>query len=235
MKFRMALMVAAAFALAAASFAEDLPKPADLVKKYHATIGGKDAIAKVKTRIDKGKLVLPDMGMEAVYTAYTEPPNELNISDFSGMGVVKNGQSAGVAWSINPFQGNTKQATTEGAEIFSFADLDQFADGAKTLGEEDFNGKTAYKAEFSLPDGNPLTVFFDKESGFIVASENKNDDGSIGRVVFSDYKKVGDVQLPHTLRIEGAMTLEIISESIELNAEIPAGTFDLPEEIKALP
>ena len=235
MKFRMALMFVAAFTLAGTPVAEDHPKPADLVKKYHAAIGGKEAMAKVKSRIDKGKLVVPDMGMEAVYTAYTEPPNELNISDFSGMGIVKNGQSNGVAWSINPFQGNTKQATTEGAEIFSFADLDQFVEGAKTLGEDDFNGKPAYKTEFTLPDGKPLTVFFDKESGLILASENKNEDGSAGRVVFSDYKKVGDVQLPHALRIEGAMSLEIISETIELNAAIPAGTFDLPEEIKALP
>jgi len=235
MKFRVTPIFVAAFVWAGTSFAEDLPKPADLVKKYHTAIGGKEAMAKVKSRIDKGKLVLPDMGMEAVYTAYTEPPNELNISDFGGMGVVKNGQSAGVAWSINPFQGNTKQATTEPAEIFSFANLDQITEGAKTLGEEDLNGKLAYKTESTLPNGNPLTVFFDKESGFIVASENKNDDGSTGRVVFSDYKKVGDVQLPHTLRIEGAMTLEIISDSIELNAEIPADTFDLPEEIKALP
>lgn len=235
MNVRFVLTAIALVALTGASFAEDMPKPADLVAKYHKAIGGKEAMAKVKSRIDKGKLVLPDMGMEAVYTAYTQPPNELNISDFSGMGVVKNGQTDGFAWSINPFQGNTKQATTDGAEIFSFADLDQIAGNAKTLGEEDFNGKPAYKTEFTLPDGNPLTVFFDKESGLVVASENKNDDGSGGRVVFNDYKKVGDVQLPHMLRIEGAMTLEIISETIELNAEIPAGTFDMPEEIKALP
>lgn len=234
MKIRIGLMAVAIAALAGASFGEDMPKPADLVKKYHDAVGGKDAMLKVKSRIDKGKLLLPDMGMEAVYTAYTQPPNELNTSDFSGMGVVKNGQSDGYAWSINPFQGNTKEKADRPAEVFPFANLDLLAAGAKTLGEEDFNGKPAYKVEFPIPDDDPLVVFFDKETGYIVGNQSAGGDAG-GRIVFSDYKKVGDVMIPHVTRIEGGMTLEITSETIELNPEIPAGTFDMPEEIKALP
>ncbi len=235
MKIRTSLLAVALLAFAGASFSEDLPKPADLVAKYFKAVGGKDAMLKVKSRVDHGKLVLPDMGMEAVYTATTQPPNSLNTSDFSGMGVVKNGQTDGFAWTINPFQGNSKQKAESAAEIFPYANLDKIAAGAKTLGEEDVNGKPAYKAEFSLPNGKPLTVLFDKESGFIVANETTNGDGTVGKVLFSDYKKVGDLMIPHLTRIEGGMTLEITAETIELDADVPAGTFDMPEEIKALP
>lgn len=235
MKTRVTLLALALSVVTSVSFAEDLPAPGDLVTKYYKAVGGKDAMLKVKSRIDRGKLVLPDMGMEAVYTAYTQPPNELNTSDFSGMGVVKNGQTDGFAWGINPFQGNTKQKAPRPAEIFPFANLDQLAAGAKTLGEEDLNGKPAYKVEFPVPDGDPITVLFDKESGFIAANESKNDDGTVGRVLYTEYRKVGDLMIPHVLRIEGGMTLEITADTIELDAEIPAGTFDMPEEIKALP
>lgn len=235
MKIRTSLLAVALLAFSTASFAEDLPKPADLVAKYYKAVGGKDAMLKVKSRVDHGKLVLPDMGMEAVYVAYTQPPNSLNTSDFSGMGVVKNGQTDGFAWTVNPFQGNSKQKAERPAEIFPYANLDMIAANAKTLGEEDLNGKPAYKAEFPLPTGKPITVLFDKETGFIVANETKNDDGTVGRVLFSDYKKVGDLMIPHMTRIEGGMTLEITAETVELDTEIPAGTFDMPEEVKALP
>ncbi len=225
------------FALVAtAAFAEDLPSPADLVKKHLDASGGKAAMAKIKTRVDKGKLLLPDMGMEATYISYSQPPNSLNISDFSGMGIVKNGTTDGVAWSINPFQGNTKTADASPDEIFPFINLDLIAATAKTLGEEDLEGKSAYKVEFQMPTGDPITVFFDKESGLVAASDNKNSDGTVTRSTFTDYKKVGDIQIPHSIKQQGGpLTLVIISESVELNAEIPAGTFDLPEEIKALP
>ncbi len=97
--------------------------------------------------------------MEATYTAYSQPPNSLNVSDFSGMGVVKNGATDGVAWEINPFQGNTKTAGARPDEIFPFINLDLIAGTAKTLGEEDLEGKLAYKVEFQMPDGGPIVVF----------------------------------------------------------------------------
>ena len=223
-------------ALVGTSFAEDLPSAANLVKKHLEASGGKAAMMKVKTRIDKGKLTLTEMGMEATYVSYNQAPNSLNISDFAGMGIVKNGTTDGVAWAINPFQGNTKTANARPDEIFPFVNLDLVAGSAKTLGEEDLEGKIAYEVEFQVPVIGALVVFFDKESGLVAASESKNDDGTVTRSSFSDYKKVGDIQIPHTIKQTGGpLALVITSESIELDAEIPAGTFDLPEEIKALP
>ncbi len=235
MKIFTAVLTLAFATFAFVSTAVDLPRATALYAKYLVAVGGRSALVKVKSRVDHGGITLPDMGMEATYTAYTEPPNELNISDFSGTGIVKNGTTGGVSWTINPFQGNSKRPNAWPAEIFPFTNLDLLARTAKTLGEEEVDGKAAYKVEFTLPDGGPLMVYFDKESGFVVASETKNPDDTVARTVLGDYKKVGDVMIPHMLRIEGAMTLEIISETIELNAEIPAGTFDMPEEIKALP
>jgi len=231
-------VVALSFALvlvAGAVFAEDLPAPADLVKKHLAASGGKAAMEKVKSRIDKGKLTLPDMGMEATYTAYTQPPNSLNVSDFTGS-VVKNGNTDGTAWTVNPFQGNSKRPAPRPAEIFPFANLEAIVSSAKTTGEGDVGGKPATKAEFQVPGGNALTVYFDKETGLIAASESTNADGSVSRSEFSNYKKVGDLTLPHSIKqMGGAFTLQIEAETIELNAEIPAGTFDMPEEVKSLP
>jgi len=236
MKLRIVAIPVIVALVSASAFAEDFPAPQVLVKKYMDAAGGKAAMAKVKSRIDKGKLTLPDMGMEATYTAYTQPPNSLNISDFSGQGLVKNGTTDGTSWTINPFQGNTKNAGARPAEIFPFANLDAIAGSAKTIAEEEVGGKPAFKVEFQLPNGGPLTVFFDKESGLVAASETKNADGVVSRTTIGDYKKVGDLQIPHSITQEGgAFKLVITSESVELNAEIPAGTFDLPEEIKTLP
>jgi outer membrane lipoprotein-sorting protein len=51
----------------------------------------------------------------------------------------------------------------------------------------------------------------------------------------SDYRKEGDILMPHKLKESVAgQEITITFESITFNADIPAETFAVPDEIKAL-
>lgn len=90
-------------------------------------------------------------------------------------------------------------------------------------------------------DNNPIRVYFDMNTKLPLRQESSAYD-PVGRgqtkevTDYSKYRDVGGVQWPYVIHRErnGETIYEMFANSVEVNAEIPLKTFDLPPGIKIL-
>ncbi len=101
------------------------------------------------------------------------------------------------------------------------------------------NGKPAWKVDMTPSQGNGVErVFFDRDSGLPVKM-TQTLPTSMGDIpvemTMGDYREVDGVQTPF-LMTQSAMgqNMAMHIDKVVYNAKIPAGKFDLPEQVKAL-
>ncbi len=148
-----------------------------------------------------------------------------------------------MAWSLSAIQGprlkeGDEKSTALQAARFN-ADLNwRDAYKAETLGVEQVDGKDCYKVRLTPKEGMPVTRYYDKQSNLLVklAITMKNPMGEFAvESKVSDYRKEGDLLMPHKISQSAAgQEVSISIESVKHNAEIPKEKFDVPAEIKAL-
>ena len=108
----------------------------------------------------------------------------------------------------------------------------------ETVGTETVDGKECYKVVATPKSGNPKTLWYDKNSNLMVklSAVTATPQGDIqSDTVVSDYRKEGDVLVPHKMSIKaGPMEIAMTVDAVQINPEIPKNTFDVPDEVKAL-
>lgn len=236
-----AFTVAAMAGLCAGAWAQDAPSVDAIVAKYIDAVGGKDALAKVKSRVMKGTFSLPDMGIEAKMEIYIQPPNAYTLVNVESMGMsVENGISNGVAWTMNPMEGNRilegaeKTQALQQAAIEPMLNWKEIFEKAEVAGEANVGDAACYKVVFTPKEGDPVTVYFDKESG-LIRQRDQSQQGMMVSSKVEEYKEVGGVKVAAVMKSEGGMINPVITfATIEDNVDIPAEKFNLPDAIKAL-
>lgn len=108
----------------------------------------------------------------------------------------------------------------------------------ETAGAETVEGHECYKVVLTPPEGHPTSEYFDKKSGLLIKTQATRASamGEVsGEIVYEDYRKEGDLLTPHKLTQRAAgQEFQITVQSVEFNANLPAGTFGLPPEVQAL-
>jgi hypothetical protein len=108
----------------------------------------------------------------------------------------------------------------------------------ETAGVETVEGHECYKLVLTPAEGHPTIEFFDKKSGLLIKTQatRASSMGDVaGEIVYEDYRKEGDLLEPHKLTQRAAgQKFQITLQSVEFNANLPAGAFDPPAEIQAL-
>ena len=88
---------------------------------------------------------------------------------------------------------------------------------------------------FTSAGGTETTCHFDKASGLLTKQAGDDPFGTPTVTTFSDYKKVGDISVVHTLLIETVQgNIESTVTAVRVDVEIDDSTFDLPEVIAAM-
>ncbi|HTS31198.1 MAG TPA: DUF620 domain-containing protein [Bryobacteraceae bacterium] len=225
--------------------ADELPKAEAILDRYIEVTGGKAAYAKVHTETSTGAMELPAMGIKGKVTSYHAEPDltlvEINID---GMGKMVDGSNGQVAWSMNAMQGPRIKEGPEKAEALLHAQFNgdlrwrDLYSRVETTGVESVDGKDCYKVVLTPKAGNPITKWYDKDSGLLLKMRIKAN-SPMGEIesdsMLSDYRKEGDILMAHKV-VQHVATLEtsMTIDSMRYNAEIPKEKFDLPDEIKAL-
>jgi len=241
---RFRITLPALLLLAAAAFAADDVKPEAIMDKYVEVTGGRAAYEKIKTEMATGTVEV--MGMSGALTSYRAAPDKsYSLVDFSaGPGKFEEGTNGGVAWAVDGMQGaRIKDGDERGAALRNSAlhmetRWRDFFKKAELAGTEDVNGKACYKVLLTPNDGAAETRYFEKTSGLLVkvVMPVTTPDGSVtAEMLMSDYKDENGILTPHTID-QKLPSVEILVkiQSVKQNADIPAGRFDLPAEIKAL-
>jgi hypothetical protein len=231
--------------LAAPAFAADDIKPEAILDKYVEVTGGRAAYEKIQTEVATGTLEIAGMGLSGTLTSYRAAPDKsYTVIDFGGVGKAEEGSNGQVAWSINAMegprikQGDERATTLRNDAMHMEIRWRDFYKKTELAGTDDVGGKACYKVVLTPNEGGAETRYYDKSSNLlvkVVLPITTPEGATTAEINLSDYRDEGGILVPHTItqKVPGADILVKI-ESVKRNAEIPAGRFDLPAEIKAL-
>jgi outer membrane lipoprotein-sorting protein len=225
--------------------AQDLPKGDAILDKYIEVTGGKAAYSKLHSQKVDGTTEFKTMGMKGKLTVYTaEPDKHYTEIELAGIGKIQEGSNGDVVWGYSAMQGPRIKEGDEKAEALlqgkfnaelNWRDLFK---SVENTGVEAVDGKDCYKVVLTPKAGPPMTKWFDKDTGLLtkMAMTSKTPMGEIqSDSAYSDYRKEGDITVPHKV-VTHVATMELIMtvDSVQNNAEIPKDKFDPPAEVKAL-
>ena len=247
MKSTRSLRIGLALALGAGMLAaaDELPKGETVLDKYIEVTGGKAAYAKIHSEMTNGTMEFKAMGLKGKMTSWAaEPDKRYTEMVLEGIGKIQEGSNGEVAWGMSAVQGPRLKDGDEKAETLLQAKFNadlswrELFKSAETVGVEAIDGKDCYKVVLTPKVGTPITKWYDKQSNLLVKMSltAKSPMGDIqSDSTFSDYRKEGDVIVPHkVLSHVATMELQMTVESVQYNPEIPKDRFDLPDEVKAL-
>ena len=226
--------------------AQDMPSAADVLAKYVAAIGGRDAVMKITSLKQTSTMLVPAVGLTADVDVYQAAPNKMATkSTIPGVGEMLQGTDGVVAWDANPMQGPRLLADKELAQMLESADFygnmlypaDRFSKMENT-GVADFNGEKSYKLKLVRKNsGRETTQYFSVATGLIVGLETVQE-SQMGSMqvssILSDYKDFGGVKFPTKSELTmGANKLVMTVTNVMINGA-PATAFDIPDAVKPL-
>ncbi|MEM9064455.1 MAG: hypothetical protein AAGB51_03080 [Planctomycetota bacterium] len=227
----------AAFVCASSSV-HALPTGEQVHARYLEVTGGEDNHRRLKGLHIEGRVRIGAMELEGTYEQYTTAPAQYwSKTVFDQLGeviVVVNGEDA---WQTAPSLGSARlsgQELTDAllvADFYRDLDVTQDFDPIVNTGEADFEGERCYRVKLTSTTAAPdETRYYSVETGYLIA--RVSDNGSGPTEVYSDFREVGSVLMPHKteVRTQGIAGLgfEFIRERIRANPRVPSGLFDPP-------
>jgi len=211
----------------------------EIVSKYVAAIGGKDAISQVKS-VSIGSSVSMMGGENPSTTTIVDGVGYKSETEINGTKIVQCFTDKG-GWIVNPMAGDTSASAmpddlynTGKGQIFVGGPLyDYAAKGSKVelLGKEG----SAYKIKLTSKEGVESTYFIDSTSYFVTSliSKGKMQDQDVTITTrLSDYRKteLGYV-VPYAIDVDlgGQFQLTIAVKKVELNKTIDPAVFTMPK------
>ncbi len=180
-----------------------------------------------------GTVVIDEQG-EKSYSAIELP----------GIGKIEEGYDGSTAWESSAIQGtrikegDEKAAVERSSSFRVLTHWKQYYRSIQNAGTADVDGKAAWKLEMTPKQGKVETLYFDKDSGFLVRMEQTVSTplGDIPTAVdFADYRAVEGIQTPFTINQKAAgQTIAIKLDAVTYKADIPAARFDLPPAVREL-
>lgn len=227
-----------------ASAAADLPSGESLLERCLVKSGGAEAYAKVKSATMTGTVEIVGRNIAGSVSVYQQGDKTYTAIELPGIGKVEEGFDGTTAWETNALQGprikdgEEKAATVRASRLNLMGSWREYYKNARTIGEEDVEGKPAWKVELTPKEGKPEVFFFDKNSGLLVRM-TQTVSSAMGEipvdVSLTDYRNVRGIQTPFSM-IQKAMSqvMAMHFEKVEWNPDLPANRFDPPPAIQAL-
>lgn len=226
--------------------ADPLPTGETVLAKYLEATGGMAAHEKIHGSISKGTMALASQNIKGTVTVYeSDPGKQVVVIEFTGIGKIEEGTNGTIAWSSSALQGaRLKEGDEKAAALRSanasnkFLDWKKFYKSVETVGLEDVDGKPCYKLVMTPLTGKPEVDYYDKSSGLLL-KETATVVTPMGEIQTtarpSDYRKEGDVLLPHKLtQTVAGQTVEMTIDSVQFNPDFPKDRFEPPADVKAL-
>jgi hypothetical protein len=227
--------------------AEDMTLEQVLAKHYEA-LGGVDNLKAVDSAIFQGNMTM-GQGMEAPFKMTFLRPMMARLEfTMQGMTGVQ-AYDGEIAWMVMPFLGKNdpeEMADDQAKNMKEQADFDgplvdwkEKGHQVELVGLEETEGTEAYKLKVNLANGDVRYHFLDSEYFIAIKQEGKTEvqgNEVEFETILSDYKEVGGLMFPHSIesKPKGAPSGQVITiDTIELNKEVDASEFAMPEVVAA--
>jgi hypothetical protein len=223
----------------AAPKAAELPAASAVLDKYTQAVGGADALAKIETRVQKGKL--SGFGPDPVPVDVSAKAPDKRITTVHGQRgdniTALNGQNGWLGNSGRPPRDMSQQeseATRLDATLLFSSDLKRLFKEFKVASLDKIDGKDTVKV-IAMNEGKPpAELWFDAQSGLIVRLM-RYAQTPLGRnpteIDYADYRDADGVKVPFrwtVARPNGRFTIQI--DDSQQNVPVDDKTFEKPSQ-----
>ncbi len=225
-----------------AEAAADLPDGFEILERHVEAIGGAEAGKKLEGLRMTGTMAMPAMGMNGTIIVSGAPPAKqlLEIS-ITGFGNMVQGTDGERAWASQPGGQPVIVPDAQAQDMIESADFHarysprERYESATTTGTEDLGGTECYVVELVSVGGTESIGYYNIETGLQHAEKTRTAPGSDtfgNEVTFLDYKEFDGMKFPTKLMLtQQGFQQELTFETVELNPEFDAGTFDAPGDL----
>ncbi|MDQ6788512.1 MAG: c-type cytochrome [Acidobacteriota bacterium] len=208
----------------------------DILSRYSQAVGGKDALAKITSRVIKTSRVEPD-GKTVESEEITQKGDKLSIVTTYPKAVVTETYDGGSAWkragaNVIALRADEIEQIKRNAQIFSFADLKTVYQKLDYRFADKIDGRDVYLVTGTLADNSRERLYFDAATNLLVrrVAATPTVLGNYQyQVDYADYKDFGGVKLPTTIRYAMpniSWTRKILE--VKNNTAIDDAKFNLP-------
>ena len=218
---------------------EALPTVDQIVEKHVQATGGKAAIEKLTSRVMKGTIDIPAMGIKGSTESYAKAPNKFGTnSNIDGIGSFMQGYDGTTAWEQNPMAGYRVMSGSElalvkrEAEFYSDLKFKQLYPKAVVKGKQKLGDRDVYLVEATPAEGGPEQLYYDVQTGLLARRDFVLDSpqGQMPTETYlEDYKEVDGVKIPFTIRqTNPAVSFTIKVTEIKHNVPVDDAKFNKP-------
>jgi outer membrane lipoprotein-sorting protein len=218
----------------------------EIVAKNIEAKGGREKMKSVQTMRISGKMMMGP-GMEAPMVIETARPHKMRVEfTFQGMTGIQ-AYDGTTGWAVMPFMGKKEPEPMSGDDLKQFeeqADMDgplveykEKGNQVEYLGKDEIEGTPVHKLKVTKKNGDISTLYLDADSYLEIKAEGKTKvrgQEIEGETTFGDYKEVGGLVIAHSIqsKLKGSQGpgQTITFEKIEINPELPASRFAMPEK-----
>ena len=206
-----------------------------IVNDYLKAIGGTDKLKQVKSIYLSGTAYTASLPLE-VRLFIVPPERAYNELLMEGQVFSTGGANGEHAWQVTPLgtfylSDDLKESAQQQADFFPLLGYRERGLRVEYLGEAFVKGKKAAKLLVVGPDADTSYCYFELKTHYLLKQEN-----SFGSVIFSKYRRVGDLTLCHKLNSDGPQGDSLVTfDSIAVNIPIPDSLFVMPADAQPLP
>ncbi len=216
-----------------------MPTADQIIDNHVKAIGGKEALAKVSSRVAKGKLDIAAANISGTFESQNKGPNLSSMTaELANFGLVRQGFDGTVAWEANPMVGLREKSGVEladaklEAELHRELKMKELFPKLEVKGKEKVGDKETYVVLATPKEGTPITLYFDAQSWLLLkdAAERETPEGKVPTQTFyEDYREVDGMKFPFKLRQVNPMFEMVIAfTEIKHNGTIDETKFKKP-------
>jgi outer membrane lipoprotein-sorting protein len=189
------------------------PSVNQILANYVAAIGGRDAIAKITSRVSKGTIEVVGTPSAGTVESYAKAPNKyMSVITIPGYGEIRRCYTGTAAWVNGPetgFQdlsGQDLSSMQRSSDFYQVLDLAKLYPRLTLKDSQDVAGHLAYLIEADPGDGTLRRMYFDPASGLLVRSDEEQgpaDTRQHTEINIGDYRQQDGIKYPLTI---GEMT-----------------------------
>ncbi len=204
------------------------PEPSRIIEDYIQAIGGRAALAKITSRVAKGKITSSDE-ITGDIAIYQRLPNKLAIiKNVNGEGVSQEGFDGHHYWALSPYGLRETEDAKDFSPMMLFFDLNGINRMKELYPKMTFipseSGQSElYKVKAEAADGSYIVMLFHIKSKLLVAIDN---------TYFNNFREVNGVLLPFIItsyssqEVFETITLEKIEHNVSIDdqklAQLPS-------------
>jgi thiol-disulfide isomerase/thioredoxin len=216
-----------------------LPSLETVLQKYVDAIGGKDALAKLTTRVIKGKVDVAGVSRGGKMESFMKAPNRsLTVLEMGPLGVTKQGFDGSTGWYVSKTSGvrNLKgpelAAVTADADFYRDLRIKELYATTKLLGKTKSGFRELYVVQAVPRGGGAEYFYFDVETGLLFRRDTtrQTSAGMVrAEIHYGDWREVDGIRLPFNItQTMPRMNLEFTVDEVKHNVPLEEAVFRRP-------